>query len=50
MRWAGFSTKDIEKYLKDHKGEGLPPDEILLANSVAASDDHERRRLQAQVQ
>ncbi|MFR0358967.1 PE-PGRS family protein [Streptomyces sediminimaris] len=39
--WAGFSAKDIDKYLKDHKGEGLSPDEILLANSVAASDDPE---------
>ncbi|MDQ0930245.1 PE-PGRS family protein [Streptomyces turgidiscabies] len=38
MRWAGFSPQDIEKYLKEHK-EGLPPDEILLANSVAASND-----------
>ncbi|MFJ9540578.1 PE-PGRS family protein [Streptomyces sp. NPDC101225] len=37
--WAGFSAKDIDKYLKDHQGEGLTPDEILLANSVAASDD-----------
>lgn len=39
MRWAGFDPKDIEKYLKDHNGKGLSPDEILLANSVAASDD-----------
>ncbi|MFG2964539.1 PE-PGRS family protein [Streptomyces sp. NPDC048288] len=37
--WAGFSTKDLDRYLKDHAGEGLSPDEILLANSVAASDD-----------
>jgi len=33
LRWAGFSAKDIEKY------KGLSPDEMLLANSVAASDD-----------
>ncbi|MEU1159516.1 PE-PGRS family protein [Streptomyces sp. NPDC005921] len=35
MLWAGFTAKDIEKY----KGEGLGPDVLLLANSVAASDD-----------
>ncbi|WP_097274430.1 PE-PGRS family protein [Streptomyces sp. TLI_55] len=35
LLWAGFSAKDIEKY----KGEGLGPDALLLANSVAASDD-----------
>ncbi|WP_328537318.1 PE-PGRS family protein [Streptomyces sp. NBC_00344] len=39
MRWAGFSPKELDKYLKDHKGKGLTPDEILLANSVAASKD-----------
>ncbi|MFB7332675.1 PE-PGRS family protein [Streptomyces adustus] len=33
LRWAGFSAKDIEAY------KGLSPDEMLLANSVAASDD-----------
>ncbi|WP_328322038.1 PE-PGRS family protein [Streptomyces sp. NBC_00388] len=38
-RWAGFSPKDLAKYLKDHDGKGLTPDEILLANSVAASED-----------
>ncbi|WP_225078084.1 PE-PGRS family protein [Streptomyces sp. CoT10] len=39
LRWAGFEPKDIEKYLKKHDGDGLSPDEILLANSIAASDD-----------
>ncbi|MFJ2723115.1 PE-PGRS family protein, partial [Streptomyces sp. NPDC087437] len=39
LRWAGFSAKDIERYLKDHKDKGLSPGEFLLANSVAASDD-----------
>ena len=34
LLWAGFSAKDMEKY----KGE-LGPDALLLANSVAASDD-----------
>ncbi|MET9253174.1 PE-PGRS family protein [Streptomyces sp. NPDC003717] len=33
LLWAGFSAKDIEKY------KGLGPDALLLANSVAASDD-----------
>ncbi|MER7968060.1 MULTISPECIES: PE-PGRS family protein [unclassified Streptomyces] len=37
--WAGFSGKEIDAFLKEHEGEGLSPDEILLANSVAASDD-----------
>lgn len=35
LRWAGFSPQDLEKY----KQEGLSPDVLLLANSVAASDD-----------
>ncbi len=35
LRWAGFTDKDLAKY----KGEGLTPDALLLANSVAASDD-----------
>ncbi|MCE7049998.1 PE-PGRS family protein [Streptomyces purpurascens] len=35
LMWAGFSPKEIEKY----KSEGLSPDGLLLANSVAASDD-----------
>ncbi|GGL73489.1 hypothetical protein GCM10010129_16370 [Streptomyces fumigatiscleroticus] len=35
LLWAGFTAKDIEKY----KGENLGPDALLLANSVAASDD-----------
>ncbi|MCX4549023.1 PE-PGRS family protein [Streptomyces sp. NBC_01387] len=38
-RWAGFTPKELDKYLKDHKGQGLTPDEILLANSIAASKD-----------
>ncbi|WP_328317537.1 PE-PGRS family protein [Streptomyces sp. NBC_00388] len=41
VRWAGFSSKDLEKYLKEHEGKGLPPDEILLANSVAVSTSPE---------
>lgn len=41
MRWAGFSSKDLEKYLKEHGGTGLSPDEILLANSVADSTSPE---------
>ncbi|MFJ2723136.1 hypothetical protein [Streptomyces sp. NPDC087437] len=39
VRWAGFSTSDLQKYIDKHGGKGLSPDEILLANSVAASDD-----------
>ncbi|MFD5909601.1 PE-PGRS family protein [Streptomyces massasporeus] len=35
LMWAGFSAKEIEKY----KSEGLGPDALVLANSVAASDD-----------
>ncbi|MER0240732.1 PE-PGRS family protein [Streptomyces sp. HSW2009] len=35
LRWAGFTDEDLKKY----KGEGLTPDALLLANSVAASDD-----------
>ncbi|WP_406137903.1 PE-PGRS family protein [Streptomyces sp. NBC_01089] len=34
VRWAGFSAEDIRQY----KGQGLSPDQLLLANSVAASD------------
>lgn len=33
--WAGFTAKDLEKY----KGGELKPETLLLANSVAASDD-----------
>ncbi|GGL73498.1 hypothetical protein GCM10010129_16390 [Streptomyces fumigatiscleroticus] len=41
LRWAGFSTKDIEKFLEQYKDKDkeLSPDDILLANSVAASND-----------
>ncbi|MFB7739772.1 PE-PGRS family protein [Streptomyces sp. NPDC056112] len=39
VRWAGFSASELQKYLDKHGGKGLSPDEILLANSVAASDD-----------
>ncbi|MEV8568671.1 PE-PGRS family protein [Streptomyces sp. NPDC051322] len=35
FKWAGFTDADLKKY----KGEKLGPDVILLANSVAASDD-----------
>jgi hypothetical protein len=35
LLWAGFSAKDLEKY----KSEGVGPDVLLLANSVAASND-----------
>ncbi|MFJ9540580.1 PE-PGRS family protein [Streptomyces sp. NPDC101225] len=35
LRWAGFSAEEIQKY----KGQALSPDHLLLANSVAASDD-----------
>ncbi|WP_328329955.1 MULTISPECIES: PE-PGRS family protein [unclassified Streptomyces] len=35
LKWAGFTDADLKKY----KGEKLGPDVILLANSVAASDD-----------
>ncbi|MET7764467.1 PE-PGRS family protein [Streptomyces sp. NPDC005393] len=34
LKWAGFTAEDIKKY----KGEGLTPDALLLANSVAAND------------
>ncbi|WP_431043786.1 PE-PGRS family protein [Streptomyces sp. P1-3] len=35
LRWAGFTTEDLERY----QGDGLTPDALLLANSVAASAD-----------
>ncbi|MER5563797.1 PE-PGRS family protein [Streptomyces sp. NPDC001571] len=35
LRWAGFSPEDIKKYA----GDGITPDSILLANSLAASED-----------
>ncbi|MFJ8308935.1 MULTISPECIES: PE-PGRS family protein [unclassified Streptomyces] len=43
LRWAGFSPDELKKY----EGEGITPDTILLANSLAASDDpraHEFKR------
>ncbi|MGW7818689.1 PE-PGRS family protein [Streptomyces puniciscabiei] len=33
--WAGFTKEDLDKY----RGKDLSPDVLLLANSVAASDD-----------
>ncbi|MGW0139350.1 PE-PGRS family protein [Streptomyces calvus] len=35
LLWAGFTAKDLEKY----QGEGIKPETLLLANSVAASND-----------
>ncbi|MFF3977841.1 PE-PGRS family protein [Streptomyces sp. NPDC001828] len=35
LRWAGFSPEEIKKYA----GDAITPDSILLANSLAASDD-----------
>ncbi|QIB45499.1 PE-PGRS family protein [Streptomyces aureoverticillatus] len=35
LRWAGFTTEDLKKY----EGRDLTPDDLLLANSVAASDE-----------
>ncbi|MEU3960842.1 PE-PGRS family protein [Streptomyces buecherae] len=35
LRWAGFTDADLKK----HTGRPLGPDALLLANSVAASDD-----------
>ncbi|MVO84808.1 PE-PGRS family protein [Streptomyces sp. p1417] len=35
LRWAGFTTEDLRK----HEGQGPTPDDLLLANSLAASDD-----------
>ncbi|GGL00859.1 PE-PGRS family protein [Streptomyces flaveus] len=44
LLWAGFTTKDLEKY----KGEGIRPETLLLANSVAASDDPNAKDLTRQ--
>ncbi|TQL20938.1 hypothetical protein FBY37_2905 [Streptomyces sp. SLBN-134] len=44
LRWAGFTTEDLRKY----KGEGLTPEVLLLANSVAASDDPSNKGLARQ--
>ncbi|MEV6956390.1 PE-PGRS family protein [Streptomyces sp. NPDC051183] len=35
LRWAGFSPED----LKNYQGESMTPEMLLLANSVAASED-----------
>ncbi|MEV7525062.1 PE-PGRS family protein [Streptomyces sp. NPDC091371] len=35
MRWAGFSPEE----LKEYQGDQISPDTLLLANSVAASED-----------
>ena len=35
LLWAGFSPEELRNY----QGDGLTPDLLLLANSVAASDD-----------
>ncbi|MGW2821688.1 PE-PGRS family protein [Streptomyces sp. NPDC001443] len=35
LYWAGFTAEDIRK----RKGQEFSPDQLLLANSVAASDD-----------
>ncbi|MBT2451346.1 PE-PGRS family protein [Streptomyces sp. ISL-43] len=35
LRWAGFSPEE----LKNYQGDGITPDVLLLANSVAASED-----------
>ncbi|MEV0125026.1 PE-PGRS family protein [Streptomyces sp. NPDC050703] len=35
LLWAGFTAKDLEQY----DGKGIKPETLLLANSVAASDD-----------
>ncbi|MFH9003600.1 PE-PGRS family protein [Streptomyces afghaniensis] len=44
LLWAGFTAKDLEKY----KGEGIKPETLLLANSVAASDDPNAKDLSRQ--
>ncbi|MFI6087249.1 PE-PGRS family protein [Streptomyces sp. NPDC051218] len=44
LLWAGFTMKDLEKY----KGEGIKPETLLLANSVAASDDPNAKDLTRQ--
>ncbi len=42
--WAGFTVKDLETY----KGEGIKPETLLLANSVAASEDPNAKDLARQ--
>ncbi|GAB2780196.1 hypothetical protein GCM10027073_11110 [Streptomyces chlorus] len=44
LLWAGFTAKDLENY----KGEGIKPETLLLANSVAASGDPNAKGLERQ--
>ncbi|KES07586.1 hypothetical protein BU52_08960 [Streptomyces toyocaensis] len=44
LLWAGFTAKDLEKY----QGEGIKPETLLLANSVAASGDPNAKDLARQ--
>ncbi|MFF5959264.1 PE-PGRS family protein [Streptomyces luteogriseus] len=44
LLWAGFTATDLEKY----KGQGIKPETLLLANSVAASDDPRAKDLARQ--
>ncbi|MFC5674853.1 PE-PGRS family protein [Streptomyces incanus] len=44
LLWAGFSTREINKYGNDE----LSPDVLLLANSVAASNDPNSYRFKRQ--
>ncbi|GGV69544.1 hypothetical protein GCM10010294_26610 [Streptomyces griseoloalbus] len=44
LLWAGFTPKDLETY----KGEGIKPETLLLANSVAASGDPNAKELARQ--
>lgn len=44
LLWAGFTPKDLETY----RGEGISPETLLLANSVAASGDPNAKDLARQ--
>ncbi|MFF0364111.1 PE-PGRS family protein [Streptomyces fungicidicus] len=44
LLWAGFTAKDLEQY----QGEGIKPETLLLANSVAASGDPNAKSLARQ--
>ncbi len=44
LRWAGFTDEDLKKY----KGEGLTPDVLLLANSVASSEEPQAKVFERQ--
>ncbi|MBB5934690.1 PE-PGRS family protein [Streptomyces zagrosensis] len=44
LRWAGFTDEDLKKY----KDEGLTPDALLLANSIAASNDPQAKAFERQ--